>query len=87
MAQDQVTHEADYAKVTIYDRRDHRVPFPADREIDVLGAYVHGALSALHLLGVIYNLRRGNKGDCVVHGCALLYDAHATYVHWKAAQE
>lgn len=59
----------------------------SERELDVLGAFTHGILAALHGIGLIYNLRRRNRFDCVMHGAALLYDAHATYEHWKAAQE
>lgn len=55
-------------------------------ELHVLAAGVHGALSALHALGLVYNWRRGNRGDALVHALALAYDAHATAHHVQAVR-
>ena len=55
-----------------------------DYELHVLGAFVHGALSSLHLLGIIYNYRKGNQKDTVIHTSALAYDAYSVYKHYRA---
>lgn len=55
-------------------------------ELHVLAAAVHGALSALHALGLVYNWRRGNRGDALVHALALAYDVRATAHHMDAAK-
>lgn len=52
-------------------------------ELDILGAFVHGALSFGHALGVLYNLRRHNYKQAVIHGVALSYDFWATREHMK----
>ena len=54
------------------------------RELQVLGAYVHGVLSAFHALGVVYNYKRGNKFDALIHSLALVYDVNSTIKHYKA---
>lgn len=54
----------------------------AVRELDALGAFVHGALAFGHALGLVYNARRGNKVDVAVHGAALLYDLWAARKHY-----
>lgn len=53
------------------------------RETDTLGAWVHGALTALHALGAFYNVRRKNWWDAALHGAWLVYDADATRRHMK----
>lgn len=52
----------------------------------VLAAGVHGALCALHTLGLVYNLRRRNHGDALVHALALAYDVRSTAHHVQAAR-
>lgn len=57
------------------------------RQMQVLGAFVHGWLSAFHLLGFAYNLQRGNRLDAIIHACGCAYDVHATIDHVLAARE
>jgi hypothetical protein len=52
-------------------------------DLDILGAYVHGALTALHALGVVYNVRRRNWFDVIFHTGWLVYDATSTLHHWR----
>lgn len=59
----------------------------SERQLQELGVFVHGALCALHLLGVVYNLRRGNRFDTAIHGVAALYDGHAVLTHLDALKE
>ena len=55
-------------------------------ELDVLGAFVHGNLAAFHALGMIYNWRRRNRLDALVHALALGYDARAMLHHLRMAR-
>jgi len=50
-------------------------------EIHVLGMCVHGAMMALHTLGVIYNLRRRNRPETLLHVCAIGCSVYAVYKH------
>ena len=60
---------------------------PDERSMHILAAYVHGALSALHTLGIVYNYRKGNKTDVLIHALALAYDAKSTYHHYTEAKD
>ena len=40
----------------------------AEKELNNLAVFVHGSLSALHTLGMIYNLKRKNYLASVIHG-------------------
>ena len=53
-------------------------------ELEVLAAFVHGTLAAFHLLGIVYNERRGNKFDVAVHSVGLCYDLRCVHKHYKA---
>jgi hypothetical protein len=53
----------------------------ADSDLEVLAVFVHGSLAALHVLGVVYNARRGNRGDVAIHAAAAGYDLWATWKH------
>ncbi len=55
------------------------------RELEVFAAFVHGALAALHTLGVVYNLRKGNYVQAGIHGAAMGYDLWATEKHAQKA--
>lgn len=57
------------------------------RELESLAVFVHGALAALHTLGVVYNIRQRNKVDVVVHAAAAIYDFAAARKHWRARAE
>jgi len=54
-----------------------------EQEWQVFGVYVHGVLTAMHALGVFYNVRRRNWIDAIAHGSWLVYDADATRRHWR----
>ena len=53
----------------------------AEVHIASLATFVHGVLTGLHLLGVVYNLRRRNWSDVAAHSAAAMYDLHATARH------
>ena len=55
-------------------------------ELHALGCFVHGALTALHRLGAVYNYRRRNPWDVVAHVAAALYDARSTRHHYVMEQ-
>lgn len=52
-------------------------------QLEELASVVHGALSALHLLGIIYNLRRKRWPDLILHSIAFGYDIHSMNKHLK----
>jgi len=52
-----------------------------DQHIEELCIFVHGSLAALHMLGVVHNLRKHNWADVVAHGLALAYDSWAVSQH------
>jgi hypothetical protein len=55
-----------------------------DSRLDELSIFVHGTLAGLHLLGIVYNLKRRNHWDVLAHGCAAAYDLYAVGVHLRA---
>ena len=56
------------------------------KELHAMSAFVHGALVALHGLGIIYNLKRKNRWDVVAHAAALAYSLQATTHHIKESR-
>ena len=55
-------------------------------EVHALGCFAHGALTALHMLGAVYNYRRRNSWDVVAHIAAALYDARSARHHYRTEQ-
>ena len=55
-------------------------------EVHALGCFVHGALTALHVLGAVYNYRRRNRWDVFAHLAAALYDARSVRHHYRMEQ-
>ena len=53
------------------------------REVHALAVFVHGALVALHTLGVIYNLKRGHQWQTLAHVAGVAFSAHSTAHHVK----
>lgn len=51
------------------------------KEVHRYAAFIHGMLTALHIVGIVYNVRRRNRLDTVVHGAAMAYSLHATFHH------
>ncbi len=56
-------------------------------EIHALGVFAHGALVALHALGIMFNLRRNNKTEAAMHTVAVGCSIYAVYTHVKEAQK
>ena len=52
-------------------------------ELDMLAAVVHGSLAALHALSLVYNLRKRNHTDVIIHAFFLAYDFHAMHLHLR----
>lgn len=54
-----------------------------------MAAFVHGALSSLHLLGIVYNGRkvalghRKNWFDVCAHTAGLIYSTRSTFHHLR----
>ena len=57
------------------------------RELHILASAVHGALVALHSLGLLYNLRKRKWWDVLAHASAISYSARALANHQKTARE
>jgi hypothetical protein len=55
-------------------------------ELHALACFVHGALTALHVLGMVYNCRRRNWWDVVAHLAAAGYDARSVRHHHRVEQ-
>ena len=55
-------------------------------EVHALGCFVHGALTALHILWAVYNYRRRNSWDVAAHIAAALYDARSARHHYRTEQ-
>lgn len=51
------------------------------QELEKLAMFVHGMLAGLHLLGVVYNVKRKNYLDVTAHAAAFIYDIHAASKH------
>jgi hypothetical protein len=67
-----------------YEDRDFLTREPP--ELHSLACLVHGALTALHALGAVYNYRRRNWGDVAAHVAAALYDARSARHHYRTEQ-
>jgi hypothetical protein len=55
-------------------------------ELHALACFVHGALTALHILGAVYNCRRRNWWDVTAHLAAAGYDARSVRHHYRVEQ-
>jgi hypothetical protein len=55
-------------------------------ELHALACFVHGALTALHILGAVYNCRRRNCWDVTAHLAAAGYDARSVRHHYRVEQ-
>ncbi|MBC8410357.1 MAG: hypothetical protein H8E12_16795 [Rhodobacteraceae bacterium] len=53
----------------------------AKKEIDTIAAFVHGALFGLHMLGLVYNLKRRNYLYSAIHAAVAVFDAVSTAKH------
>ena len=54
-----------------------------NKEIHSLAGFCHGALASLHLIGVVYNLKRKHWYNVAIHGYALAFSLNATAHHAK----
>lgn len=59
----------------------------AEEQLEVMAVVIHGVLFSLHILGVIYNIRRKNTLDVLAHAVAATYDANAVFKHLTAIKE
>ncbi len=59
----------------------------AEIHLAELSAFVHGALAAFHVLGVIYNVKKRNRWDILAHTAAALYDINAMHSHLADVRE
>lgn len=59
----------------------------SERQLQVLGTFVHGSLAAFHGLGIVYNATRRNWRDVAVHTAAFTYDIWCTKKHFDAAKK
>ncbi len=55
-------------------------------DLEILAAFVHGALAFGHALGLVYNLRRRQWIDSAIHTAALIYDTRAAVLHARDAR-
>jgi len=58
-----------------------------DRTLDVLAAFVHGAVSLGNALGAIYNLKRKHFGWVAVHLAEVGFHVYATLDHARDARK
>lgn len=63
-----------------------RKPTAGARELQILACFVHGSLASLHALGLVYNLRKGNRFESAFHACAVVFDCWATRKHYRQAK-
>lgn len=56
------------------------------REIEICGAFVHGILFVLHLLGALFNWLHGKKLHATAHGAAAAFDGYSTWLHVRDAR-
>lgn len=52
-----------------------------DRQVETLATFVHGSLSTLHALGLVYNLNRRQWKHAAIHALVMVYDFTATLHH------
>lgn len=57
------------------------------RELHIMAAFVHGMLATLHTIGTIYNFRRKNRLDAVIHSVAAIYSVRAVKNHIQTKEE
>ena len=50
-------------------------------ELETLAMMVHSALATLHLLGAVYNFRKRNWDDTIIHSVVFAYDVHSAIRH------
>lgn len=58
-----------------------------ERQLQVLGVFVHGVLAGLHALGIIYNLRRRNYSETAIHTAAATFSVVATTKHMRKVND
>ena len=68
-------------------RRNTTVGGTEMKELHVLASAVHGALSVLHALGVLYNVRKKNWKDVAIHTGACIYGTTSVIRHIKDVRE
>ena len=51
-----------------------------------LSSFVHGALTSLHTLGIVYGIRRKNYGDVAAHTFGVAFSVRATAHHLRMSR-
>lgn len=54
-----------------------------ESQLESLAKFVHGSLFAGHLLGVVYNLKKGRYTDAALHAGVATYDLISAMRHSK----
>ena len=57
------------------------------RQLQELALVVHTALACGHALGILYNAKKKNWKDTLIHVLAFGYDTHAALKHLKATRD
>lgn len=57
------------------------------KEVHVLATGVHGALAALHVLGAVYNGRRGNRWQFFAHVAGVIFSVYSVGHHRKEVRK
>lgn len=54
-----------------------------EKQLSDLACFVHASLATLHVLGVIYNLKRKNWKNVCVHSFVFTYDVLSYRTHCR----
>lgn len=57
-----------------------------NREVHALASFVHGALAFGHFLGIVYNWRRRNRWDVLLHSAGVAYGVRSALHHARSDQ-
>ena len=60
---------------------------PRRKEIDNIAAFVHGSLFSLHMLGLVYNLKKKNYLYSAIHAAVGIFDVVGTMRHLETKKE
>lgn len=52
-------------------------------DLEEIASFVHGTLAGLHLLGVLYNAKRGNWWSVAIHASVFVFDTKSAIEHAK----
>lgn len=52
------------------------------KEVHTLACFVHGMAAALHIIGIVYNIRRRNWFDVAAHAFSVTYGIRSVHNHY-----